>query len=92
MSGILFEIRKDWPIPPTTNTTTNIATNPKPPTIMVEPEDPNQSNPNSTITKPERCGWGPSCPICKNVEEDWDVEHLKQLQQSDAQQKYPSQG
>ena len=92
MTGNLFEIRKDWLIPPSTNTTTNITKNPKPPTIKVEPQDSNQSNPNSTVTKPERCGWRPNCPICKYVEEDWDEEHQKQLQQSDAQQKYPSQG
>ena len=85
MSSNLFEIKKDWPIPPSTNTTTNITTNPKPPTIKAEPQDPNQSNPNSTVTKPERCKWGPNCPICKNAEEDWDGEHQKQLQQSDAQ-------
>ena len=92
MSGNLFEIRKDWPIPPTTNTTTITTTNTKPPAIKVEPQDPGQSNPNSTVTKPERCGWGPNCPICKNAEEDWDREHEKQLQQSDVQQKYSSQG
>ena len=73
MSGNLFEIRKDWPIPLTTKT--NITTNPMLPTIKVEPQDPNQSNPNSTVTKPERCGWGPNCPICKIAEEDWDGEH-----------------
>ena len=55
MSSNLFEIRKDWPIPPSTNTTTNITTNPKPPKLKVEPKDPNQSNPSSTVTKPERC-------------------------------------
>ena len=53
MSGNLFEIRKDWPIPPTTNTATITATNPKLPTIKVEPQDPGQSNSNSTVTKPE---------------------------------------
>ena len=96
MSGNLFEVRKDWPISPATSTTT--ATNPKPPIIKVEAQDLGQSNPNSTVTKPEQCGWGPNCPICKNAEEDWDREHQKQLQQSDrnmqinAQQKYPPQG
>ena len=48
-----LEIRKDWPIPPTTNTGTITTTNPKLPTIKVEPQDPDQSNPNSTVTKPE---------------------------------------
>ena len=37
-SSNFFEIRKDWPISPSTNTTTNITTNPKPPTIKVEPK------------------------------------------------------
>ena len=92
MSGNLFEIRKDWPIPPTTNPTTITATNPKPPAIKVEPQDPGQANPNSTVRKPERCRLVPNWPIYKNTEEDWDREHQKQLQQSDAQQKYPSQG
>ena len=92
MSGNLFEIRKDWPIPPTTNATTITTTNPKPPAIKVEPQDPGQSIPSSTVTKLKRCAWGLNCPICKNAEEDWDGEHQKQLHQSDAQQKYPSQG
>ena len=69
-----------------------MTTNPKPSTIKVEPQDPNQSNPSATVTKPQRCEWGPNCPISKHVEEDWDREHKKQLQQSDAQQKQPSQG
>ena len=49
------------------------------------------------MPKPEQCGQGPNCPICKNTEEDWDGEHQKQLIQTDkhtqtnAQQKYPSQ-
>ena len=53
MFSNLFEIRKDWPVPPSTNTSTNITIKPNPPTIKVEPQDPNQSNPSSTITKPE---------------------------------------
>ena len=92
MSGNLFKIRKDWPVLPSTNTSTNITIKPNPPTIKTEPKDPNQPKPSSTATKWERCGWGPNCPICKNAEEDWDREHQKQLQQSDAQQKYPPQG
>ena len=67
MSGNLFELRKDWPIPPTTNTVT--ATNPKPP-IKIEPQEPDQPTPSATAPKPEQCGWGPNCPICKNAEED----------------------
>ena len=92
MSSNLFKIRKDWPVPPSTNTSTNLTIKPNPPTIKMEPQDPNQPKPNSTATKPERCRWGLKCPICENVEEDWDREHQKQLQQSDAQQKYPPQG
>ena len=57
----------------------------------MEPQDPNQPKLSSTAKKPERCGWGPNCPICKNAEEDWDEEHQKQLQQPDVQQKYPPQ-
>ena len=70
MSGNLFELRKDWPIPPATNTTN--ATNSNLPVIKVEPQGPEQSNPNSIVPKPEQCRWGPNCPICKNAEEDWD--------------------
>ena len=97
MSGNLFKLRKDWPIPPVTNTATITTTNPKPPIIKVEPPDPGQSNPNSTVPKPEQCRWAPTSPICKNAEEDWDGKHQKQLQQTDkntqtnAQQIYPSQ-
>ena len=65
MFGNLFKIRRDWPIHPTTNTATITATNPKTPMIKVEPQDPGQSNPNSTVTKPEQCRWEPNCPICR---------------------------
>ena len=75
--GNLFELRKDWPVPPATNTTTATPTNPKLPAIKAEPQDPCQSNLNSIVPKPEWCGWGPNCPICKNAEEDWDEEHQK---------------
>ena len=92
ISGNLFEIRKDCPIPPTTKNATITTTNPKQPAINVEPQDPDQSNPNSTITKPERCRLGPNWVISKNAEQNWDGEHQKQLQQSNVQQKYPSQG
>ena len=40
MSGNLFKVKKNWPIPPATSTTTVTATNPKLPIIKVEPQDP----------------------------------------------------
>ena len=99
MSGNHFEIRKDWPVPPSNNAPTNIIIKPKPPTIKTEPLDPNQPRPsptatkqNPTATKQKRCGWGLNCPICKNAEEDWDGVHQRQLQKPDGQQKYPPQG
>ena len=79
MSGNLFELRKDWPIPPTNNTST--ATNPKLP-IKIEPQEQDQSTPSATAPKPEQCGWVPNCPTCKNAEEDWDSENQKQFQQT----------
>ena len=81
MSGNLFELRKDWPIPPATNTANAINSNP--PVIKVEPQGPKQSNLNSIVPKPEQCGWGPNCPICKNAEEVWDGEHQRQFPQTD---------
>ena len=66
ISGNLFELRKDWPIPPANNTVTT--TNPKLP-VKIKPQDPDQQNPVET-PKPEQCRWGPNCPICKNAEED----------------------
>ena len=94
MSGNLFELRKDWPNPPANITVTT--TDPKPP-IKNEPQDPDQQNPSTTTPKPEQCGWGPNCPICKNAEDDWDGEHQKQFLQPDknaqtnTQQKFPIQ-
>ena len=36
------------------------------------------------------CGWGLNCPICKNLEEDWDGDHQKQIQQpQQPQMQYP---
>ena len=92
MSSSLFIIRKYWPVLPSTNTSTNITIKPNPPTIKMESQDPNQSKPGSTATKPEKCRWGSNCPICKNAEEDSGAENQKQLQQSDVQQRYPPQG
>ena len=40
-------------------------------------------NPYATaMPKAEKCRWGPNCPICKNIEEDWDGDHQKQIQQN----------
>ena len=80
MSGNLFELRKDCPIPPTNNTVT--ATSSKPP-IKIEPQAQEQPIPSAaTPSKAEQCEWGPNCPIFKNIEEDWDGEYQKQIQQN----------
>ena len=79
MSGNLFELRKDGPIPSTNNTMT--ATNPKLP-IKLEPQEADQPTLNASAPKPEQCRWGPNCPICKKAEEDWDGKHQKQFQQT----------
>ena len=79
MSGSLFKLRIDWPIPPTSNTMT--ATNPKLP-IKIEPQEPDQPTPSTIVPKPEQCRWGPNCPICKNAQEDWNGEHQSQFQQT----------
>ena len=79
MSGNLFELKKDWPIPPTNNTMT--ATNPKLPK-KIEPQEPNQQISSTTAPTSKQCRWGPNCPICKNPEEDWDGKHQKQFQQT----------
>ena len=50
MSGNLFEMRKDCPIPPSNNTVT--ATNPKLP-IKIEPQEPNQQTSSTTVPKQE---------------------------------------
>ena len=44
------------------------------PTIKVEPQSHEVAIPCATMTlkQIEKCGWGPNCPICKNIEEDWD--------------------
>ena len=65
MLGNLFELRKDWPIPPKS------ASNP---TIKIEPQSQEAATPHAIITpKVEKCGWGSNWPICKNIEneEDW---------------------
>ena len=84
MSGNLFELRRDWPVPPTNNTVT--ATNPKLPT-KIEPQEQDQPTPSATAPKPEQCRWGPNCPICKNAEEDWDGEtqNMRQIQAQNPQ-------
>ena len=70
MLGNLFETRKDWLIPLNYNNVNNmntaIATSSKSP-IKIEPK-PKEQPTNSPIAK--KCGWGPNCPFCKNIEED----------------------
>ena len=75
ISGNLFNLMKDWLIPPTITTS-------KPP-LKIDLQTQEQASPSATAEpKAEKCGWGPNCPICKNMEEDWDGEHQKQLQQN----------
>ena len=66
MSENLFESRKERAIPPTPIST---------PTIKAKAQPHETLIPHATVgskqTK-EKCGWGPNCPICKNIEEDWD--------------------
>ena len=81
MSGNLFKTRKDWLIPPNYNNDNNIntaiVTRSKSP-IKIEPKPEEQP---TTSLMAEKCGRWPNCPICKNIEEDWDGDHQKQLQQ-----------
>ena len=74
MSGNLFKIRKDWLIPPNYNNDSNmntaITTSSKSP-IKIETKPRGQPT-NSPMAG--KCGWGPNCPFCKNIEEDWDVD------------------
>ena len=99
MSSNHFKIRKDWPVLPSNKAPTNIITKSYPPTIKTEPQGPNQPRPSPTATKQdstamkqEKCRWGLNCPICKNVEENLDGKHQRQLQQPDAKQRYHPQG
>ena len=67
MSGNLFELKRDWLIPPAC--TSN-------PPIKIEPQPQGLATPSAaTVPKAEKCGWGPNCPICKNIEEDWDGDY-----------------
>ena len=62
MLGNLFELKKDWPIPPTS--TSN-------PPIKIQPQSQEAATPHAIITpKVEKCGWGPNCPICKIIENE----------------------
>ena len=45
MSGNLFKIRKDWPVPPSTNTSTNITIKPSLPTIKTNLKTQISQNP-----------------------------------------------
>ena len=73
MLGNLFKLRKDWPISPTF--TSN-------PPVKIEPQSQEAVDPHAIITpKVEKCGWGPNCPICKNIEneeEDWNSDKTQQ--------------
>ena len=73
MLGNMFELRKDWPIPPAS--TSN-------PPIKIEPQSQEAATPHAIITpKVEKCGWGPKCPICQNIgnkEEDWNGDKNQQ--------------
>ena len=91
MSGNLFKTRKDWLIPPNYNNDNNIntaiATSLTPP-IKREPKPEEQPTTSPIV---ENCGWGPNCPICKNIEEEWHGDHQKQLQQQSQPQVHMSQ-
>ena len=64
MSGHIFKLRKDCPIPPTPTTITTS----KPP-IKLEPQTGEQVTPGATAApKAEKCGCGPNWPICKNMD------------------------
>ena len=68
----LFESRKDWPIQPAPTST---------PTIKVEAQPQETAISHTTLAPKqirEKCGLGPNCPICKNIEEDRDGDHQKQ--------------
>ena len=84
MSGNLFELRKDWPIPPTNNTTT--ATTSKLP-IKIESQAQEQPTPSATTTQKAEtmCMGTKLSPSVKTIEEDWDGDHQKQFQQSSPQ-------
>ena len=81
MLGNLFETRKDWLIPPNYNNDNNIntaiTTSLKSP-IKIEPK-PEEQPTTSLIA--EKCGWGTKLPHQQNIEEDWDGDHQKHLQQ-----------
>ena len=87
MLGNIFKLRKDWLICPSNNTAT--VTIPKPP-INIEPQALEQPTTSSMVApKAEKCGWEPNCPICKNLEEDWDGDHQKQFQLQQPQMQCP---
>ena len=80
MSGNLFELRKDWSIPPNNNNNATATATPNPHKDRAQAQE--QPTPSSVVAlKSEKCGWGPNCPICKKLEEDWDGDHQKQFQQ-----------
>ena len=86
MSRNLFEDR-NWLLPPNylNNDSKNVTdiTSPKSP-IKEELKIGEQS---IISPKAEKCGWGTTCPFCKNQdkEEDWDGNHQNKLQQPEIQ-------
>ena len=76
MSGNLFEDRNQLLPPNNLSNDCKNAASPKSP-IKEEPKTGEQS----PSLNAEKCGWGLSCPFCKNWEkEDWDGKHQSQLQ------------
>ena len=53
------------------------------PPIKIESQTQEQATSSTTAApKAEKCGWGPYCSICKNIEEDWHGDYQKQFQQN----------
>ena len=74
-SEILFETRKDWPIPPTLTPTS---------TVKIEAPPQVAAIPHAMVMPKqvaEKCSWGQNCPICMDEEEheeDWDGNKQKE--------------
>ena len=85
MSGNLFEDR-NWLLPPNylSNDNENKTENePKNAASVTSPRPPIKEEPKTNDQAIEKCGCGPDCPFCKNLEkEDWDGKHQAQLQKA----------